>query len=50
MKIAIKKVALAILLYSTCVNAFALTSWTQDEIIVKPKGGDVFGNVIPNEL
>lgn len=50
MKVAIKKVALAIFLSSACANASALTSWTQDEIIVKPKGGDVFGKVIPNEL
>lgn len=50
MKIAIKNVAAAILLSSVCTGAFASTSWTQDEIIVKPKGGDVFGNVIPNEL
>ncbi|MGY3944136.1 hypothetical protein [Aeromonas tecta] len=50
MKFTIKRVAIAMLLSSACANSFASTNWTQDEIIVKPKGADVFGNVIPNEL
>lgn len=50
MKFSIKKVTIVILLSSACINAFASNSWTQDEIIVKPKGGDVFGNVMPNEM
>jgi len=50
MKFSIKKVTIVTLLSSACINAFASNSWTQDEIIVKPKGGDVFGNVIPNEM
>ena len=50
MKFSIKKVTIGILLSSVCINAFASNSWTQDEIIVKPKGGDIFGNVMPNEM
>ncbi|MBB1331807.1 MULTISPECIES: hypothetical protein [unclassified Pseudoalteromonas] len=50
MKFSIKKVTIAILLSSACINAFASNSWTQDEIIVKPKGADIFGNVMPNEM
>ncbi|MEZ9014268.1 hypothetical protein AB6D76_18520 [Vibrio splendidus] len=50
MKFSIKKLTIVTLLSSACFSAFASNNWTQDEIIVKPKGADVFGNVMPNEM
>jgi hypothetical protein len=44
------KLVIALVLSSLCGSSIAATNWTQDEIIVKPRGEDAVGNTIPNDL